>query len=156
MKPHSQIKHSYTPNLFQRISQGAGSHASVADSIQEEVLQLLRHAARSRRPRVDSEAQICSSVFNYGLPMASFGSTSVSEVEAVVRHLKRMIPVFEPRIDPHSLQITTTLSNDQHFRESVLFDISAEGKGNVVAYLSFRLAVDFSHGAVRLVRRPNL
>jgi predicted component of type VI protein secretion system len=156
MKPHIQIKHSYTPNLFQRISMGAGAHASVADSVQEEVLQLLRHAARSGRPSVDSEAHAWSSVFNYGLPMATFGSTSVSDVDAVIRHLKRMIPVFEPRLNPRSLQITASLSENQHFRESVLFDISAEGKEVSIAYLSFRIAVDFSNGAVRLVRRPNL
>lgn len=156
MKPSFQNKHSFTPNLFQRISQGAGNHASVADSVQEEVLQLLRHAARSARPTVDGEAHAWSSVFNYGLPMASFGSTSHSDVEAVIRHLKRMIPLFEPRLDPRSLQITASLSENQHFRESVLFDISAEGRDASIAYLSFRIAVDFSHGAVRLVRRPNL
>jgi len=156
MKPRTQIKHSYTPNLFQRISMGAGGHASVADSVQEEVLQLLRHAARSARPSIDSEAHAWSSVFNYGLPMATFGSTSVSDVEAVVRHLKRMIPFFEPRLDPRSLQITAALSENQLFRESVLFDISAEGKDASIAYLSFRIAVDFSNGGVRLVRRPNL
>lgn len=156
MRQRFSSQHSFTPNLFQRISRPGASFASVEDSIQEEVLQLLRHAARSGRSSVVGEQHSHHSVMNYGMPAASFGVSSLSDPDAVIRHLKKMIPVFEPRIDPRSLHVTASVSDNQKFRQSILFDISASGKALSGGYMSFRVAVDFSNGAVHLVRRPNL
>lgn len=149
-------KHSFLPNLFQRISCSDKALLPVGDCIQEEIVQLLRHATRSGQIALDSEEEAWSSVLNYGLPMADLANTSRSDVDAVIRHLKRMVPVFEPRIDPPTLKISARNSENQFFRESVLFDISAQAKRMPSLYIAFCIAVDFSNGAIRLVRRPNL
>lgn len=147
----------YSPNLFQRISRsGQGQYLSVEDSIQEEIVQLLRHAARSGRLLLSSDDPVNQSVLNYGLPLASFGQSSVAEVDEVIRHLKRMLPEFEPRLLPASLQITASVSESRSFRESILFEINAQTRIPECPQLSFKLAVDFSNGGVHLVRRPSL
>lgn len=156
MKPRSHSSHSFTPNLYQRISKPGGKFASVEDSVQEEVVQLLRHAARSARSSAQLSNWANASVVNYGLPQANFGISSLADPEAVIRQLKAMIPVFEPRVDPAQLFVTASMSSEQRFRESILFDISAGGKALPAGYMSFRIAVDFSNGAIHLVRRPNL
>lgn len=147
----------FSPNLFQRMScSGKGQYLSLEDSIQEEIVQLLRHAARSGRLRVSIDGPVSLSVLNYGLPLASFGQSSVAEVDEVIRHLKRMLPEFEPRLAAGSLQITASVSEGRSFRESILFEINAQTRIPEHPHISFKVAVDFSNGGVHLVRRPSL
>lgn len=92
------------------------------------------------------------SVLNYGLPIAGLVSNSRSDTEAVVRHLRRMIPLFEPRLDPRTLRVNALSDTDQQFRQSILFEIDATTRHGSHGAVVFRLAVDFSNGAVNLVR----
>jgi type VI secretion system protein ImpF len=103
-------------------------------------------------PLQNEDAAIVS-VLNFGLPVSGMISTSRSDAEAVARHLRRMIPLFEPRLDPRTLRVAALTDTDQEFRESVLFEIGASTRHSPNGHVAFRLAVNFSNGAVNLLRR---
>jgi type VI secretion system protein ImpF len=117
-----------------------------------DVERLLNDGARSARLNVAHLPYAEVSVLNHGLPPFAGMENGAIDAHRWATHFQRLLAEFEPRLDPRTIRVAPVLRSSDRQVMALLYDIHGVLlTGAERISLSFRIAMDYSCGAVKVV-----
>ncbi len=156
---------SFFPSLIDRLCDDHPGQTSEAltrriqtwEDLREAVIRDLASLFNAVRPEFDDEPldedviRVTDSVLGYGLPGLAGKPASSLSFEAVAEELKRVITVFEPRLIPSSLVVTSLTKPDGCLFNLVSFRIAGQIWAHPVPLeIYLRTDLDLESGQVRI------
>lgn len=139
------------PLLFDKLSISTPSN-HWRDALFRDIECLLNNAARSGQLFLHNYTYCQHSVLNYGLPSLSQQLPINADALTLAQHIKTIITVFEPRIDPRSMRVVPVMEKSYARLLAVLFDINGICTiPDHQAPFNLRIALDYSCGAVTMI-----
>jgi type VI secretion system protein ImpF len=92
------------PQLYSRLCRRT-QRESLSDSVADNLVNLMNHAARSEALPLAPDSQVANSVLNFGHPSLGKLVTTKNAPMRVAAHLGEVIRRFEPRVDPDQISV---------------------------------------------------
>ncbi len=101
---------------------------------------------------LDDYCYVQDSVINYGIPLLSQESDSPKSILKNADHIKKIIEVYEPRVETRYLKVTPVLNKDYNHILSVIYKIDGLiSLSDQTEAFSFSVALDYSCGAFKVL-----
>jgi type VI secretion system protein ImpF len=117
-----------------------------------DIERLLGDGARGATLPVAHLPHAASSVLNHGLPPFAALEDGMLDAHRWATHLRDVLAAFEPRLDPRTIRVAPVLCASDRQMLALLYDIDGVllSRSERIP-LTFRIALDFSCGAIRIV-----
>ena len=138
--------------IFDRASANSSNRFSLRNCLIRDIESLLNNSTRSASLELNNYTFVQDSVLNYGIPLLSQKSDSKKSIMDNAVHIKKIIEIYEPRMEAKYLNVTPVLNKDYNHILAVIYRI--DGLINLSDYteaLSFSVALDYSCGAFNVV-----